>query len=418
MFIIMERNSMFKQTIAYLSSEIPSLSATFIYNEILALQERGLQVITMSVHYPIVPAKEPELKKLLENTQFLYQQKFTSVIVTNLKFFFRHPIRYLLTLFLLLSDMWKLGAINPDALKLLYQFFQASQVAKILEDHQCQHLHIHFAHVPTQIGMYASSLSKIPFTFTSHANDLFERGILLKEKVNRSKAAITISEYNRKFMVSQGVDHRKIKLVRCGIDTKKYDFIHHQKDINKPPVIISLGRLVEKKGMDTLILSLKNLAESRNDFSAEIAGDGLLMEELKSLVSQHDLTSKIKFKSAIAHDDVFPWMRQADIFVLACKKDSNGDQDGIPVVLMEAMAVGIPVVSTEISGIPELIQDGVSGFLAKPNDPESLAEAIERVLNGSKPIAQITKAARQRIVDEFDQDKNIDRLLDIFNQIS
>ena len=121
---------------------------------------------------------------------------------------------------------------------------------------------------------------------------------------------------------------------------------------------------------------------------------------------------------AIAHDDVFSWMRQADIFVLACKEDRNGDQDGIPVVLMEAMAVGIPVVSTEISGIPELIQDGVSGFLAKPNDPESLTEAIERVLNGSKPIAQITKAARQRIVDEFDQDKNIDRLLDIFNQIS
>lgn len=409
---------MFKQTIAYLASEIPSLSATFIYKEILALQERGLQVITMSVHYPIVPAKEAELKKILENTHFLYQQKFTSVIVSNLKVFFRHPSRYLITLFLLLSDMWQIGLINPEALKLLYHFFQASQVAKILEEHQCQHLHIHFAHVPTQIGMYASSLSKIPFTFTSHANDLFERGLLLKEKVNRSKAAITISEYNRKFMVSQGLDPRKIKLVRCGIDTKKYEFIDHQKHTNKQPVIISLGRLVEKKGMDTLILSLKNLAEGRKDFSGEIAGDGLLINELKSLVSQHNLTSKINFKGAIAHDDVFSWMRQADIFVLACKEDRNGDQDGIPVVLMEAMAVGIPVVSTEISGIPELIQDGVSGFLAKPNDPESLTEAIERVLNGSKPIAQITKAARQRIVDEFDQDKNIDRLLDIFNQIS
>lgn len=408
---------MVKQTIAYLSSEIPSLSATFIYNEILALQEQGIKVITMSVHYPIVPAKETHLKTLFEKTYFLYRQTITSVIASNIIIFVRHPIRYLLTLFLVLSDLLKIGVINPDALKLLYQFLQASQVAKILETHGCQHLHIHFAHVPTQIGMYASSLSQIPFTFTSHANDLFERGLLLKEKVQRSKAAITISEYNRKFMVAQGVDAEKVKIVRCGIDTKKYEFIDDRK-INEKPVIISLGRLVEKKGMDTLILSLQCLAKNQKIFVAEIAGDGSLIDELTSLVSQNNLNSKINFKGAIAHDDVFPWMRQADIFVLACKKDSNGDQDGIPVVLMEAMAVGIPVVSTEISGIPELIEDGVSGFLAKPNDPESLAEAINKVLNGSKSIGQITKAARQRIVNEFDQDKNIDRLLEIFNQSS
>jgi len=104
------------------------------------------------------------------------------------------------------------------------------------------------------------------------------------------------------------------------------------------------------------------------------------------------------------------------MFVLACKKDSQGDQDGIPVVLMEAMAIGIPVVSTAISGIPELVEDGVSGFLAQPNNPTSLAEAIKRVLDLPIPVSQMTHVARERIVSEFDKNVNIDRLLEIFNK--
>ena len=406
---------MSQKSIAYLSSEIPLLSTTFIYDEIFALQKRGIEVIPISVRYPTVTAVE--LKKLLEEIHFLDNQKWKSLISSNLKMIFKHPIRYCIAFFLLLSDIFKIGVINLDAVKLFYHFLQASQVANILETHGCQHLHIHFAHVPTQIGMYASSIAQIPFTFTSHANDLFERVILLEEKVRRSKTAITISEYNRKFMIERGCDSEKIKIVRCGIDTKQYEFMEFN-NIPEKPLIISLGRLVEKKGMDTLILALKELVDSRNSFKAEIAGYGLLMDELNSLVSHNKLNSEINFKGKIAHEDVFPWMRQSDIFVLACKQASNGDRDGIPVVLMEAMAVGIPVVSTQISGIPELIEDGVSGFLAKPNDPESLAEAMNKVLKGEKTIGKITKAARQRIVDEFDRDKNIERLLDIFNQNS
>ncbi|NES22560.1 MAG: glycosyltransferase family 4 protein [Symploca sp. SIO3E6] len=402
------------KNVAYLAPEIPSLSGTFVYTEILALQARGLNVIPISVHYPIALAKESEIEELLEKTIFLYSQHWISTLKDNLSFLFKYPKCYLATLFTVFSDIFKIGLTNSAALKLLYQFLQASKIAKILETYSCEHLHIHFAHVPTQLGMYASLLSKIPFTFTSHANDLFERGLLLREKVDRAKAAITISEYNRDFLAKQQTDTNKIKIVRCGVDTQKYEFIAKEK-FNKVPVIGSLGRLVEKKGMDVFILALSQLYQNGLDVHVEIGGDGPLMEPLKELTAKHNLSSKINFKGAIAHDEVFSWLRSIDIFVLACKKDSNGDQDGIPVVLMEAMAIGIPVISTDISGIPELIQDGVSGFLAKPNDPDSLAQAISKFLDGSQHLSPMTESARQRMSKEFDKNVNIDRLLDTFN---
>lgn len=403
------------KTIAYLAPEIPSLSATFVYNEILALQERGFKIIPISVRYPPVPAKEAEIEKLFNTTIILYDKNNFSAIKDNLIVFYQHPCPYLKTLFLVFRDSFKLGLINFEALKLIYHFWQSSKVVQILKRNDCQHLHIHFANVPTQIGMYASLLSGIPFTFTSHANDLFERGFLLKEKVARAKTAITISEYNRKFIIAKNSEPEKIKVIRCGVDSQRYNFIEKQ-TINKIPVIGSLGRFVEKKGIDDLILAVSQLNQNGLDFSLEIGGDGPLREYLEKLAAAQGLNSKIKFKGAMAHDTVFPWLSSLDMFVLACKKDSQGDQDGIPVVLMEAMAIGIPVISTAISGIPELVEDGISGFLAQPNNPTSLAEAIKRVLDLPIPVSQMTHVARKRIVSEFDKNVNIDRLLEVFNK--
>ena len=167
--------------------------------------------------------------------------------------------------------------------------------------------------------------------------------------------------------------------------------------------------------MENLILALNKLYQNGTDFYLEIGGNGALSEPLKQLVATHNLNSKIKFKGIIPNDDVYSWLRNLDIFILACKEDKNGDKDGIPVVLMEAMAIGIPVISTNISGIPELIQDEVSGFLAIPNDSDSLAESIDKLLHCSQPISHITQAARKRITEEFEQKVNIDKLLDIFN---
>lgn len=400
--------------IAYLAPEIPSVSGTFVYKEILALQKKGIKVIPISVHKFTVDLNDPQVHELSERTEYLYQQSLITALFASLFILLSRPKCYFNTLLMVFVDITNSGLGKIKSWKLSYQFLYSSIVAKALLKNSCQYLHIHFAHFPTQIGMYASALTGIPFSFTSHANDIFENKFILKKKAERAKAVITISDYNYEYLVNLGISADKLKVVRCGIDTSQHNFIT-KSNIKFPLKIGSLGRLIEKKGMDDLILACSKLHQQNIDFQLEIGGDGPLNNRLQELVKIHDLDSKIVFKRAIPNDLVYDWLKSLDVFVLACKQNSKGDRDGIPVVLMEAMFVGIPVISTNISGIPELIQDGKSGFLAEPNDPESLANTFNDFLQGSHSISQITSLAKDKILQEFELDSNVDRLLAIFN---
>ena len=401
-------------SIAYLAPEIPSVSGTFVYKEILTLQDKGIKVIPISIHKFATIVNEQRVRELAENTIYLYQQSLAIALINSIGLLIKRPKSYLKTLKTVFQDIASSGMSRLKSWKLLYQFLYASIVAKAMSENGCQYLHIHFAHVPTQIGMYAASLSEIPFSFTSHANDIFENNFLLKQKVERAKAAITISKYNYKFLTEKGVCADKLEVVRCGIDSRERSFTP-KLDMLTPPRIGSLGRLIEKKGMDDLIIACSKLHQKGIDFRLEIGGDGPLHDRLQELAKQHDLTSKIEFKGAIPNDKVYDWLKNLDIFVLACKEDRQGDRDGIPVVLMEAMLMGVPVISTSISGIPELIQDETSGFLAQPNDPESLASTIDKVLHRSDSLTRITQAARNKVAEEFELKSNVDRLLAVFN---
>ncbi|MEL6496099.1 MAG: glycosyltransferase [Cyanobacteria bacterium J06623_7] len=401
------------ETVAYLAPEIPSVSGTFVYQEIIALQEAGIKVVPISVHQPAVVVQDDSVRQLAAKTTYLYRSSLVSVLAGSMSYFLQHPAKYLATLFTVVGDILTVGSLKLGAWKLLYQFLYASRVARLLEENSCQYLHIHFAHVPTQIGMYASLLTGIPFSFTAHANDLYVNKLLLREKAARAKAAVTISEYNRQFMRSQGVDEDKLAVVRCGIKTGEHNY-RSGGTRSSPLKIGSLGRLVAKKGMDDLLLALGQLHRQGIDFQLEIAGDGELRDRLEEIAVAQGIADKLKFVGAMPHELVYDWMNSLDVFVLACKQDDRGDRDGIPVVLMEAMTLGVPVVSTQISGVSELIEHERSGFLAESNCPESLARAIERVLHADS-LESITQAARQRIETEFELKTNVERLLSVFN---
>ena len=400
-------------TIAYLAPEIPSISGTFVYKEILTLQDKGIKVVPISIHQVETIVEEQRIKELAKNTTYLYQQSLITALISSLAFFLKEPTNYLKTLWMVFKDIYSSKITKISSWKLLYQFVYASIAGEAIQKNGCQYLHIHFAHVPTQIGMYASSLTNIPFSFTSHANDIFENNFLLEQKMERAKAAVTISEYNYRFLSERGINTDKLEVVRCGIDPDGRDFVPKSKIANLP-VIGSLGRLIEKKGMDDTILALSKLHQQGIDFRLEIGGDGPLNDYLQEIAKKHDLIDKIEFKGSIPNDRVYDWLKNLDIFVLACKEDSKGDRDGIPVVLMEAMLAGVPVISTNISGIPELIQDEQSGFLAQPSDPESLASTINKVLHWPD-IARITQVARNKVTGEFELKNNVDRLLSVFN---
>ena len=395
--------------IAYLSPSLPTLSETFVYEELNAVEAAGINVLPISVHVPakVVVGQE----KLASRVRHLYVGSYLSIIVNGL---LRLPTlggRALRGLCWLASDILECGFFKVSSWKLLFQFFAAVKLAKILLDERCEHLHVHFADTPGQIAMYASVLSGVPFTIMAHANDIFNDARLLQKKAKRSKKMLTISEFNIRYLESVGVDKSKLGIVRCGVSFSPPVLLSD--GINEEQIyrIGSLGRMVEKKGFDVLINAVALVF--RKGFSVEltIAGDGPLANDLAKLVEDLGISHIVRFTGSLTHDNVSKWMRSLNIFVLACKVDSLGDMDGIPVVLMEAMSQNIPVISTKLSGIPELVKDGETGILVEPNDAHALARGILRLIDDAELNSRIKRGAALHVYQEFGQAVNVDRLV-------
>jgi colanic acid/amylovoran biosynthesis glycosyltransferase len=394
-------------SIAYLGPEIPALSATFVYEEILALSSRGLRTTIFSVHKPRSIAVGHE--DLMDRTNYLYGNGKTwaglkALACVRLNEDSWEAVR------LLFKDIRKVGIFSVSSLSLSYQCLVAFRLANLMKAAECTHLHVHFAHVPTQIAMYASVISRVPFTMVGHANDIFQRPLLLKEKAERTKRFITISEYNRRHLVKLGVPSDKLSVVRCGVS---FDVKSSFRPWNRGASIRigSIGRLVEKKGFDVLQQAVAALARRDYPITLSIAGDGPLKHELIDQAMKLSMSDRFELLGAIPHSEVASWIESLDVFVLACKLDVNGDMDGIPVVLMEAMARGIPVISTSISGIPELVVHGLTGLLAKPGDVLDLVEKIETLLSSPELANALITNAALHVAQEFGRDVNVSRLI-------
>lgn len=407
----MHENSNSNLRIGYLAPEIPALSATFVYNEILFLKKLGLSVTPFSVHRPANLATERAVSELNDQVVCLYETSKFKVLIDQLRFVLIHPIRYSRALRYLLADLKTLGIFNRSAFGLCYRFYYAARLAKELKKNKVQHLHIHFAHIPTDIGMYAATMAHIPFSVQAHANDLFERGWLLKQKVERSGFFATISEFNQRFLESQGANKSKIEIIRCGVDP---GWLAPDKKNHVGFTIGTVGRLVEKKGIDTLIDAAALLKSKGHTFQVVIAGSGPLEINLKQQAYELGLDqTEVQFIGALSHDKVADFISTLDVFVLPCKQDSQGDMDGIPVVLMEAMLCNVPVISTQISGIPELIIHNVSGLLTPPGDAEQLAESIIRLRRTLDLQHQLQKGGQEIVNKKFLLDKNVIRLIEL-----
>jgi colanic acid/amylovoran biosynthesis glycosyltransferase len=394
-------------SVAYLAPEIPALSATFVYEEIHALASRGQRTTIFSVHKPSSVAVGQQ--DLYARTHYLYGDGKFKAAIGALRCL-RVNSKSLHAAKLLFKDVTKIGFGSVSAVALCFQFLISFKLAHLLKSSHCTHLHVHFAHVPTQIAMYASSISGIPFTIVGHANDIFQRPLLLEEKASRAKQFITISEFNRQTLIAHGIPKEKLSVVRCGVS---FDVKSLSRPWTRTPTlhIGSIGRLIEKKGFDVLIRAVASLKQKNYSISLSIAGEGPLKQDLLDLAKQLSIADSVELLGAIPHSEVAAWMESLDAFVLACKKDRNGDMDGIPVVLMEAMARGIPVISTAISGIPELVIHGHTGLLAIPNNSQDLTEKIEMLLNSALLANSLIENASRHVAHEFGMETNVNRLM-------
>ncbi len=401
--------------IGYLAQVFPYLSMTFVYREVMALRVKGVEVHTFSTWRPKVEKLSAEAKALVDDTFYIFPFNWPRFLWTQLRMFWSRPLRYLGTLLFCVSrehGSWR------NRLRTLYHFAEAVPLAAEVERRGLAHLHVHFALNATTMALIVSRLTNATYSFTAHANDIFCNPILLKEKVEGARFIVVISEYNAHFLqhvVDTEETRRKIHLVRCGIDVARFSPAATPPQ-NGKPVILGVGRLVEKKGFRYLIDACKILVERGFDFRCLIIGDGPEAEALRAQVEALNLAETVELPGVFFQEEILTYLAQSDIMALPCVVAADQDMDGIPNSLMEGMAMEIPAVSTTVSGVPELITDNESGLLVPPQDADALADALARLLQDEALRRRLGKAGRAKVEADYEIGKNTEQLLGVFRR--
>ncbi len=401
------------KTILYISGVLPARSETFVYREILGLRSLGLDVATASVHGPTHGLDDGDLQEMAESTVELYSSGAVSVMIDAGIELITHPIQTVSTMARCVLD----AALSSDVpsrkrAKVLWQGIAGLALARRVRARNIGHIHAHMAHVPTTIGMYGAMQLGISFSFTGHANDIFPNRTLLGEKLERALFVNCISYWHRSFY--QAIVARTdadCPVVRCGVDTSLYESTLAPS--GEKLEILSVGRLIEKKGFDVLIKAVGEIAKAGGpEMRVTIAGGGPDEAQLKALVKALPPTAEVVLLGDTDNDRVMELMTQADVFALPCRVAQGGDRDGIPVVLMEAMARGRCVISGDLETIRELIEDGISGVMIPPGDQKALEKVLIELANNRIRVDDLGMAARRRLEDEFDLMLNANRMKD------
>lgn len=401
--------------VAYIMSRFPKLTETFILYEMLAMQQQGIQVEV----YPLLREREeamhPEAMQFVSVAHF---QPFMSlpILRANLFFLGKKPFAYFKTLWDVLRANW--GSYNfftgvigifPKTVLFAYQM-RADQV---------QHVHAHFASHPAAAGFIIHRLVGIPYSFTAHGSDLHRDRHMLREKVAEAAFVAAISEYNKELIISEcrGKYREKVKVVHCGVDTEVFRARSHKTPYEKgenPILILCVGTLHEVKGQPYLIEACRFLQERGHTFECHFVGDGPDRKSLNQLVEQAGLSGKVRFHGRLTRDEIARLLMDADVLTAPSVPTRDGRREGIPVVLMEAMGSGVPVIASNLSGIPELVNDQLTGLLVPPRDARSLADALERCIQDPALCRRLGNAGRAKVVEEFDLNKNAAKLAQYF----
>lgn len=275
------------------------------------------------------------------------------------------------------------------------------------------HIHSQWIHACGTVGMYAAWLLGVPFSFTGHAADLFRDRCALLDKIRRAEFIVCISEFHRRFYLENGARPEQLVVAYCGIDLSWFYPRPEAADRNRPYRILASGRLVEKKGFTYLIEACRILADRGARFECVIGGSGELEGELRRQIAYLGLTEIVNVTGvALVQERIVEFMHAGDVYVLPCVWARDGDVDGLPQMLMEAMACGLPVISTRLVGIPDLVRHETTGLLVEPNDVLGLADAIARLMHDPALAARLAQAGRRWVTERFDLNHSLEPLLE------
>jgi glycosyltransferase involved in cell wall biosynthesis len=400
--------------ILYVGSVLPSRTETPAYREILALRDRGQDVIAASIYRSSIGLGTHELDELAQSAILIYAAGFRALLRDACVTLARTPMRAAKTIGLCLSDI-VIGRGVPLLRRpqLFKQALAGLALARRLRQRRVSIdcIHAHRAHVPASVAMYAATTMGVPFSFTGRSSDLFDNCDLLPAKLRRASFVACNSYWHRDFYRS--VDHQlhehRLPIIRSGVDCAF--FAPRRRERSMRFKILAIGRFVEKKGIDILVAACKSLVNSGHDFECTIVGDGPEAPRLRSLIRNAELNRVVRLVGNKNTDEIRELMRQSDVLALPCRSSQSGDKNGIPVAAIEAMAAGLLVVASDLTAIRDLVRDGETGLLARPNDADSLAQKITEALENPSLRNEVSARARRWVENEFSLDQNVDRLL-------
>ncbi|MCX6497270.1 MAG: glycosyltransferase [Arthrobacter sp.] len=379
---------------AYVLKMYPRFSETFIVSEILAREAAGDRIEIFSLLPPNDPRFHSELARVQAPVTYIDRPLKTSDLWECF-----HAAGAVGLTGALGRNFAELSAAAPD------DAVRAINLAVALQHRNIRHMHVHFASGATSVARLASAITGIPYSFTAHAVDIFHDSVSsedLRIKLEQAHHAVTISDFNLRYL-----RHRfpaataRLHLVRNGLDLDRFPY-RDPRPLGSTMRIAAVGRLVEKKGFQYLLPAAAELLEEGFRLDLRIAGTGVLADELEATIERLGLCDHVRLIGAQTQDQVHELLDASDIFIAPCVVAADGNADGMPTVLLEAMAAGVPCISTAVTGIPEVVRNGSTGILARPANPHFLARAIQKMSSPGTDRVALTRNARALIEQDFD----------------
>ena len=401
------------QPVAYLVKRFPRLSETFVLQEYLELRRQGLDLRLYALSDPGERVVQSAAAELQPEVTYLHDRgrpwrSWARLLGGAARQALLNP-----------TGMVGLGRLlhRRSSLASLRHAVEALWLARDLRLAQVRHLHAHFAHSPAAVAHMTRVAGGPAFSFTAHAKDLYTTPAeALRPRLREAAFVVTCTRFNGDHIA--GLDpsdcslRERLHVLYHGTDVGQFNPIGRQPEAGR---VLSVGRLVPKKGHSVLLHALAALAARGLDFTCDVFGEGELRPALEAEIGRLDLRSRVRLRGATPREELLPEYRRASVFALTPMVMPGGDRDGIPNVLVEAMACAVPVVSARVSGIPELIEHGTDGLLVEPADAAAIADAIERLLRDPELASSMGLAGRRKVERLFDVRCNTTRLLGLFD---
>lgn len=395
--------------IAYFINQYPKVSHSFIRREILALERQGFSVSRIALRGWQDKVVDTEDIQEQAKTRYVLKRGLSELLLAALACV-RNPWRFFRTLECAVK--LSLGSDRPLPYHLVY-FAEACQVVQWVYAERIEHIHAHFGTNSAEVAMLASMLSGIPYSFTVHGPEEFDKPQALKlgAKTAQAKFVVAISQYGRSqlYRWTNFNDWPKIKVVHCGLEPAFFQV--PEQPIPTSPRLLCIGRLCEQKGQLLLVEAARRLKEKDVQFHLTLAGDGEMRPQVEALISKYELQAHITITGWISSNQVQQHLLDSQIMVLP------SFAEGLPVVIMEAMALRRPVISTYVAGIPELVVPGETGWLCPAGDVDALVQTLQKAL-AAKPesLREMGKQGYERAVNQHHIDKEASQLAECFRQ--